>query len=362
MKIRLRIGLLAFACALLASHALGQTTVPRAFSATSVWNRPIVNPILAPNSSAMIQTSFSPGAYSGKVYVSLSDYSVPVYYATTGTATYTVPVKYPWSPYTVPGEGFGTNVPIPSNAKPASGSDGHMVIVDLQRGLSWDFYQAVKTATGWQATYGIRWNLLGEGYNPVWTAGARAAGTPLIAGLIRYDEMKAGRINHALGMSLAFLRDKTVLVSPPASASQAGTANVNAIPMGSRIQLDPALNLNTLGLTASAKIVARAMQEYGAYIVDCSKTNVIYAEDLQYDTTRSWAGILTATSLSNIPYAKFRVMDPKASGVFRTSDTGMRLPDEETTRATAAVTTGTMAGASALATSGDVLPVPSPEP
>ncbi|MFO0572065.1 MAG: hypothetical protein U0263_40960 [Polyangiaceae bacterium] len=78
--------------------------------------------------------------------------------------------------------------------------------------------------------------------------------------------MEAGKIEHAL--ILAYPHIRAGLYTPPASTAQAtvGTDAIKSrgIPCGGRVQLDPSLNLDAMGLSASGKIVARALQEYGA--------------------------------------------------------------------------------------------------
>jgi hypothetical protein len=45
------------------------------------------------------------------------------------------------------------------------------------------------------------------------------------------------------------------------------------MPMGSRLQLDPSLDVAALGLEAGEEMLARALQDYGAYIVDSTQPN-----------------------------------------------------------------------------------------
>src|SRR6185503_6306722 len=107
-----------------------------------------------------------------------------------------------------------------------------------------------------------------------------ACGFPLIAGLIRVEEIRAGRIEHAL--IIAYPHIRAGLYTPPASTAQARIGNdsirTRGIPCGGRVQLDPSLNLDSLGLSASGRIVARALQEYGAYVGDYSGAINVYAD------------------------------------------------------------------------------------
>ncbi len=51
-----------------------------------------------------------------------------------------------------------------------------------------------------------------------------------------------------------------------------------AIPLGARLQLDPALNLDSLGLNPWQKTIARALQEYGMYTADTRGAVSLFAE------------------------------------------------------------------------------------
>ena len=108
---------------------------------------------------------------------------------------------------------------------------------------------------------------------------ARASGFPLIAGLIRPEEIEAGRIEHAL--VFAYQRGRSELFSP-ASKAQATTYEMNnriGIPMGEGIQLDPSINVDTLHLNPACKIIAKALQEYGAFNGDYAGVTVLYADN-----------------------------------------------------------------------------------
>jgi hypothetical protein len=161
--------------------------------------------------------------------------------------------------------------------------------------------------------------LLGSGARPIaegnptwWTShGSRACGFPLIAGLIRVEELEAGKIEHAL--VLAYPHIRAGLYTPPASTAQAtvGTEAIKSrgIPCGGRIQLDPSLNLDSLGLSASGKVIARALQEYGAYIGDYSGAVNLYADGSPAAQAKWDAGLLDTYEVKDlILLSAFRVL------------------------------------------------------
>ncbi|MEJ2618012.1 MAG: hypothetical protein P8Z35_23855 [Ignavibacteriaceae bacterium] len=129
---------------------------------------------------------------------------------------------------------------------------------------------------------------------------SRAGGFPLIAGLIRPDEIKAGKIEHAL--VFAYQRGRSEFFIPPASTAQATVHEMNnkiGIPMGGRIQLDPSINVDTLKLNRAGKIIAKALQEYGAFDGDYAGATVLYADNSP-SALKQWKGILNKEDLLEV--------------------------------------------------------------
>ncbi len=274
----------------------------RPFGATSPWNTLIgPNPEVDPNSNAMIAT-LSYSSSGGHFYINIDGWTIPVYYADASTPTYTVPCINEWG---VCGPGFGQDVPIPNGAKADPEDDGHMTIVNLSRNLSWDMWRAVQISSSWQVSMGCVFDLTGTGVQTDGIGSARGSGFPLLAGLIRLEEVQRGYINHALVMAYDYPRSS--VYAYPASMTD-GKGGVDAIPEGGRIQLDPTLDLDTLSLSPAAKVIARALQEYGAYVGDNGGGIALYAEGLYGKPDQTWAGVLAYDDLVAIPWQRFRVL------------------------------------------------------
>src|SRR6185295_4238348 len=163
----------------------------------------------------------------------------------------------------------------------------HLCIVDKQAHTEWGMWDAAVGTSGWTCSVAASTDLAGTGVRPPkasnpswWTSpGARACGFPLIAGLITVEEMQKGKIEHALVIAYPHMRSHWY--KPPASTAQ-GTTDLalptRGIPCGGRIQLDPALDVGTMGLSSSGRIIARALQEYGAYVGDFAGAIALYAD------------------------------------------------------------------------------------
>jgi hypothetical protein len=210
-------------------------------------------------------------------------------------------------------------VPMPEDAAPDPESDHHLLVVDRSSNLEWGFWDAADEGGTWTCGLGASMDLLGSGVRPLaegnrtWytSHGPRACGFPLVAGLIRMEEIEAGRIDHALVIAYPHIR--AGFYTPPASTAQArigdDAVSWRGIPCGGRIQLDPELDLESLGLSRSGRIIARALQRYGAYVGDYSGAITLYAENSPA-AQEYWAdGVLDTYELAEaIDLAWFRVL------------------------------------------------------
>jgi hypothetical protein len=305
------------------SLAAAPAPVWRPFSPDSPWNQRIPAGAASDRDSAALIADL---AARGPWHVNIKDWSIPVYFIDAAkTPRHDVGDLRPG----IFGAGFEfpRSIPIPDGAvaSPPVGedSDNHLCIVDKTRHLEWGMWAARQDKTGrWFTGLGAVTDLSGTGVAPPWFAApheldshrARASGFPLIAGLILVDEIKAGRIDHAL--VFAYDHCRTGFLIPPASTAQVAqldAVDARGIPMGGRIQLDPAWDVEHSGLSAAGKIIARALQEYGAYCGDYAGANVLYAENSP-EAVRAWAGVLQSGDLEavfnpDMIRQHFRVLD-----------------------------------------------------
>jgi len=97
------------------------------------------------------------------------------------------------------------------------------------------------------------------------------------------------------------------LCSPPAQRTDGEGIGAQYIPEGARLQLDPALDLETLKLTPGARVIAKALQVYGMYNVDSASTCSLYFQNVGADGGK-WNRIVNFLDLQNIPLNRFRVL------------------------------------------------------
>ena len=300
----------------------GGSAAWRPFSSASPWNTPIgLSAAVDPNSPAMI-SDLSTISGQTTFWINIQDYSVPVYWVdSTSAPAVTVVAALGGSGFrggaasdSVAG-GTGT-APIPSGAMPAAGTDMHLAIIDRALGMEWGMWDALPPGTSWTAGLASTMDLTGDGVrppernNPWWAGhGPRACGFPLIAGLITEDDVKSGAIEHALVIAYSHIRSS--FYTPPASSAQGTTGTAqptgNGILCGGQIQLDPALDVTTLGLSPAGLMIARALQKYGAFVGDYSGATSLYA-DASPTAQAYWNGVLGNGEAQAIPLNRFRVL------------------------------------------------------
>lgn len=287
----------------------------RPYTTDSPWNTPIPAGAEADWFSQWRIATLADTPTEGRLSLDSSRYTFTVYYADAETPRYTVPcVRYSC---TVTLEDHTRHprrlrsVPIPDEAQPSPGDD-LMIIVDTVTGEEYGLYHPTRTEDGWQVDTAYSYSVYYDGAPA--SFGARAAGTPYLAGLVRPQEIREGRINHALAFGYPHVSDTTCVY--PASKLDDGTRGGFTLPLGARLQLNPDLteeDFDRMGLSETGKIIARALQEYGMILVEYSGAPKIYVEDLTNNPTAadSWDDNelkLRTWTLSKLPHTEFRVL------------------------------------------------------
>ena len=154
--------------------------------------------------------------------------------------------------------------PIPENPLIEGGSDHHILIVDQDARILYELFAAEKQADGsWSAGSGAVFNLSEYALRPSGWTSADAAGLAILPGLVRYDEVNAGEINHALRFTVPSTRRAYVW---PARHYASSITDPAYPPMGQRFRLKS--SFNSSGYPYQAKIVLEALKKYGMILSD----------------------------------------------------------------------------------------------
>lgn len=153
---------------------------------------------------------------------------------------------------------------LPDNPLIEGGSDHHMVIIDRDAKILYELYAAEKQADGsWTTGSGAVFNLSDYTLRPSGWTSADAAGLAILPGLVRYDEVNAGEINHALRFTAPSTRKAYIW---PARHYASSVTDPAYPPMGQRFRLKS--SFKTSGYPYQAQIVLRALKKYGMILSD----------------------------------------------------------------------------------------------
>jgi hypothetical protein len=231
----------------------------------AAWNQNVSRAPVAANSTAVIAyIDAHGGGHLHPDFGSPRAYGFP--YAVVGAGQRKLPIHYTAygsesdrGPFPIPG-----GAPVEGGAR--SDGDRHVLVVDRSRCALYELYRGFFRGGAhprWDADSGARWDLRSTARRTdSWTS-ADAAGLPIFPGLVRYDEVASGHLEHAIRVTFDSTRDAWV---HPASHCAGDTANPDAPAMGTRLRLKRGYGLG--GFSGAARTIALALKRYGMIVAD----------------------------------------------------------------------------------------------
>ncbi|MEZ0165666.1 hypothetical protein AB2L27_12965 [Kineococcus sp. LSe6-4] len=185
--------------------------------------------------------------------------------------------SFSFTPTGLLGEGGQfTDVPVPADAVPAAGTDGQLTIYSPSTDQLWEFWQAERKDSHWQACWGGRIDDVSRSQGRFsGTFGASASGLAVSGGTIGIEEVRRGSIEHAIALSLPELGRGT---SYPASRGDGWVKGADSVKTGTRLRLPASLDVDALDLHPVARMVAEAAQRYGFIVTDTGGCTSVVAE------------------------------------------------------------------------------------
>jgi hypothetical protein len=169
--------------------------------------------------------------------------------------------------FTYAGESDRVGYPLGSDTRIEGGQmtsgDRHAVIVDKTACRLYETYGTHKSGTAWAAESGATWDLRSNTLRRSGWTSADAAGLPILPGLLRYDEVAAGHVDHAIRFTTNVTDKRFVW---PARHQAGSVSNPSYPPMGARFRLKAGFSL--AGYRADTMVVLRAMKAYGLVLAD----------------------------------------------------------------------------------------------
>jgi hypothetical protein len=225
------------------------------FPKTNVWNKRVDALPVAANSAAII--AHIPNAGVHPDFGSWQGYGIPIN-VVPGTQT-RKRVRFTYAD-----QSDHVGYPIPKHPRIERGSDRHVLIVDRGHCRLYELFAARKTASGWHAGSGATRSLRSNHLRPAGWTSADAAGLPILPGLVRWNEVRKGVIDHALRFTVPVTCTAYVYPARHQAGSTGDRANYPR--MGERLRLKSSVDIS--GLPRQARVIAVAMRRYGIIVAD----------------------------------------------------------------------------------------------
>jgi hypothetical protein len=160
-------------------------------------------------------------------------------------------------PYPVP-----RNAPIEGGGRHGRG-DKHVLVMQEGACMLYEMYKARRTRTGWSAVSGAVFNLRSTALRPEGWTSADAAGLPIFPLLVRYPDVSAGAIDHALRVTVPQTQRGYI---HPATHFASSSTDPNLPPMGLRLRLKASFSL--AGFSGESLAILQALKRYGLIVAD----------------------------------------------------------------------------------------------
>jgi hypothetical protein len=225
------------------------------FPKSNPWNRPVDSLPVASNSTALIRSigsstglhpDFGSGAWDGG--------PIGIPYNVVGKTTPRVKLRFDYADESDKGP-----YPIPRTPKLEFGGDHHALMIDRSSCKLYEVY----ALRGRKAGSGAIWSLRSNKLRPAGWTSADAAGLPIFPGLVRWDEVARGRIDHALRFTVEDTRRAYIY---PARHYASDSSNPSLPPMGLRVRLKGDYPIGSF--PRQARIVLQALKRYGMIVAD----------------------------------------------------------------------------------------------
>ncbi len=239
-------------------------------SPNDAWHQSIASASIDPNSNKIMTTSGDLANRFLHPDFASANYGIP-YVVVDSSLLTSVPI--PISLY--PDDSDITLFPIPASLPvegnpgncPTDGNDRHAIIIDKNTCVAYELYQANYCNSQWGASGSTVWDMTTTEKRPYGLSSVDAAGLSVFEGVLRYDEILSGSVNHALRFTAVHTKanaNNGYFTAPATHAAGTlwGTDNI----MGMRIRLNPSFDIS--GFSPTNQIILTAMKTYGMILAD----------------------------------------------------------------------------------------------
>ena len=234
------------------------------FPANNVWNTPVDRLPVDRNSAAYVATvgadkplvpDFGSGTFQGG--------PIGIPFIVVPGSQPKVPISFQYADESEPGP-----YPLPRDAPIEGGSqstgDRHVLVIDRDNCVLYEVFSSYPQSDGsWKAGSGAIFKLNSNSLRPAnWTS-ADAAGLPIVPGLVRYDEVAAGEIRHAIRFTVPQTQRAYIWPGRHFASSLTGSQYP---PMGARFRLKASFDISSF--SPENQVILRALKKYGMLLAD----------------------------------------------------------------------------------------------
>jgi hypothetical protein len=294
-----------------------------AFPADNVWNTPVTGLPVDTHSAQWLRSMAAGSTYLHPDYGpggGSHPYGIP--WEITPPDPKLVHVRFTYADESDRGPyPFSARTPIEGGAQ--AGGDRHAIMVNPTTCRLYELYDArYRGHDRSTAGSGAIWNLRSNALRPAGWTSADAAGLPILPGLVNYDEVMSGHIDHAIRMTAE--TTDTHYLWP--ARHEAGAVNNPAYPpMGARFRLSARFHLSRSRCARACQVVIQAMKTYGLILAD-NGSNWFFG-----GTTDSRWTYTMVDQLKQIPARAFQAVDE--SCLMLSADSGQALQPSSRARA-----------------------------
>jgi hypothetical protein len=189
-----------------------------------------------------------------------------------------------------------------------AGPVNHAVVLQKRSCMVYELYMAKFSNNVLSAYSGAAWSL-NRAFDPLPanTPSAMGSGLSIYGGLIRWEEIAAGHIDHALNWSAPVGTTTQWNFVLPASDTDRIPFNGSTfyrLPFGAHLRLHASFDISKFG--PQSRTIAQAMKTYGIYLADTGGTNQLY-NALALDGSNHW-NAADLDLLQNIHISDFDVL------------------------------------------------------
>ena len=188
--------------------------------------------------------------------------------------------------------------PLGADTRIENGTDHHALIINRDTCTLYELFNLAGSGTSWTADSGAIFPLNSNALRLLGWTSADAAGLPIFPGLVRWDEVQAGAIRHAIRFT-AVQTDRSFLW--PARHQAGAASNPSLPPMSARFRLKGTYDISHF--SPQAQVILLAMQHYGLILAD-NGSNWFFSGT----PDAGWADSLL-TELKSIPASQFEAVD-----------------------------------------------------